>query len=99
MGGIWERMVRSVKSVMAALDDGRRLNDEILLTTLAETEDMINSRPLMLVSTDVSSDPLCPNNFLRGTCPNEAQEVIPPTNVAEALRDAHKRSQQLADEL
>ncbi|XP_055584832.1 uncharacterized protein LOC129737696 [Uranotaenia lowii] len=99
MGGAWERMVRSVKQVMTALDDGRRLNDEILLTTLAETEDMINSRPLTLVSSDPVVNALCPNVFLRGSDPNEPHEVIKPTNPAEALRDAYKRSQQLADDL
>ncbi|XP_055585330.1 uncharacterized protein LOC129738161 [Uranotaenia lowii] len=99
MGGAWERMVRSVKQVMAALDDGRRLNDEILLTTLAETEDMINSRPLTFVTTDPVMGALCPNVFLRGSDPNEPHEVIKPTHPAEALRDAYKRSQQLSDEL
>lgn len=46
MGGVWERMVRSVKEGMRALDDERKLNDEILQTVLAETESFINSRPL-----------------------------------------------------
>ncbi|XP_055522525.1 uncharacterized protein LOC129716715 [Wyeomyia smithii] len=36
MGGIWERMVRSVKECMKTLDDGRILTDEVLLTVLAE---------------------------------------------------------------
>ncbi|XP_055602700.1 uncharacterized protein LOC129751299 [Uranotaenia lowii] len=99
MGGVWERMVRSVKSVMAALDDGRKLNDEILLTTLAETEDIINSRPLTHVSSDSECEALSPNTFLRGSNPNEPQEVVYPTNLAEALRNSFKRSQQLADEL
>ena len=43
---IWERMVSTVKNVMVVLNDGRR----ILLTTLAETEDMVNSRPLVYAS-------------------------------------------------
>ncbi|XP_055584897.1 uncharacterized protein LOC129737760 [Uranotaenia lowii] len=88
MGGVWERMVRSVKSVMAALDDGRKHNDEILLTTLAETEDIINSRPLTDVSSDSECEALSPNTFLRGSNPNEPQEVVHPTNQAEALRDS-----------
>ncbi|XP_055527578.1 uncharacterized protein LOC129720168 [Wyeomyia smithii] len=64
MGGIWERMVRSVKEAMKALDDGCRLTDEVLLTTLAEAEDMINSRPLKYISQDSAA--ITPNHFLRG---------------------------------
>lgn len=45
MGGIWERMVRAVKEALKALNDGRKLTDEILLTTLSEAEDAINTRP------------------------------------------------------
>ncbi|XP_065085823.1 uncharacterized protein LOC135707837 [Ochlerotatus camptorhynchus] len=36
MGGIWERLVRSVKAALEVLNDGRRLTDEVLLTVLAE---------------------------------------------------------------
>ena len=50
MGGVWERLVRSVKGVLTAIDDGSRLTDEILLTSIAEAEDIINSRPLVYVS-------------------------------------------------
>uniref|UniRef100_A0A182R1L8 Uncharacterized protein n=1 Tax=Anopheles funestus TaxID=62324 RepID=A0A182R1L8_ANOFN len=46
MGGVWERMVHSVKEAIGALNDRRQLNDEILLTVLADSENLINSRPL-----------------------------------------------------
>ncbi|XP_055523080.1 uncharacterized protein LOC129717248 [Wyeomyia smithii] len=45
MGGVWERLVRSVKEMLTALDDGRRVTDEILQTTIVEAEDIISSRP------------------------------------------------------
>ncbi|XP_055622535.1 uncharacterized protein LOC129766105 [Toxorhynchites rutilus septentrionalis] len=99
MGCVWERMVRSVKDVMAALDDGRRLSDEILITTLAEEEDMINSRPLIYASSLSPTESLSPNHFIRGNAPNEPHEFVPPTNAAQSLRDAYKRSQQLANEM
>ncbi|XP_053699178.1 frequenin-1-like [Sabethes cyaneus] len=38
MSGIWERIVWLVKESMKALDNGRTLTDEMLLTVLAETE-------------------------------------------------------------
>ncbi|XP_058813920.1 uncharacterized protein LOC131677862 [Topomyia yanbarensis] len=99
MGGVWERMVRTVKEVMSVLNDGRRLNDEILLTSLSEAEDMINSRPLTFAPQESSVAALSPNMFLRGVAPNEPQDVITPTNVGQALRDSYKRSQQLADNM
>ncbi|XP_055634192.1 uncharacterized protein LOC129774475 [Toxorhynchites rutilus septentrionalis] len=99
MGGIWERMVRSVKEAMKALDDGRRLTDEILLTTLAEAEDMVNSRPLTYVSQESASETITPNHFLRGTTKSVDRHVDGSVDFAEALRDTYKRSQYLADQM
>ncbi|XP_055633804.1 uncharacterized protein LOC129774130 [Toxorhynchites rutilus septentrionalis] len=99
MGGIWERMVRTVKGVMETLDDGRKLTDEILLTTIAETGDIINSRPLVYAAPSSPQETLTPNHFLRGIAANEPQEVLPPTNPALALRDAYQRSVELTNNL
>ncbi|XP_053698696.1 uncharacterized protein LOC128745645 [Sabethes cyaneus] len=49
MGGIWERMVRAVKVTMATLSAKHRMNDEILLTVIAEAEEIVNRRPLVYV--------------------------------------------------
>ncbi|XP_055633029.1 uncharacterized protein LOC129773447 [Toxorhynchites rutilus septentrionalis] len=81
MGGVWERLVRSAKDALKALHDGRKLNDEILLTVLAEAEDMVNSRPLTYLpqeSADVEA--ISPNHFLRGLPSGEREEVHVPTN-------------------
>ncbi|XP_065077560.1 uncharacterized protein LOC135700833 [Ochlerotatus camptorhynchus] len=101
MGGIWERMVRSVKEAMRALDDGRKLTDEILVTTLAEAADMINMRPLTYLPQDsVETEALTPNHFLRGTVASADKQVDGgPTDFAEALRNIYKRSQYLADKM
>ena len=67
MGGVWERLVRSVKEMLTALDDGRRVTDEILQTTIVEAEGIINSRPLTYVSQQTEeAEALTPNHFLRG---------------------------------
>ncbi|XP_062549432.1 uncharacterized protein LOC134214000 [Armigeres subalbatus] len=100
MGGIWERMVRSVKEAMLVLNDGRRLTDEVLLTTLSEAEDMINTRPLTyrsLEPTDVEA--ITPNHFLRGVVRAADLNTSGPTKMAEALRNMYKRSQYLADRM
>ena len=99
MGGIWERMVRSVKAAMRALDDGKRLNDEILQTTISEAADMINSRPLTYMPQELANEEaITPNHFLRGTVTGLDIQVNP-TGSAEALRDIYKRSQYLCDRM
>ncbi|XP_053691773.1 uncharacterized protein LOC128740262 [Sabethes cyaneus] len=98
MGGVWERLVRSVKEALTTLNDGRRLTDEVLGTTIVNVEDIINSRPLTYVSQESSeAEALTPNHFLRGASPNLPCATFPQTNPAEALRDAFQRSQQLTD--
>ncbi|XP_062713378.1 uncharacterized protein LOC134290293 [Aedes albopictus] len=100
MGGIWERLVRSVKAVLAELDDGRSLSDEVLETVLAEAERMINSRPLTFVSKDnMEPEALTPNHFLLGypSCGREMR--LPSGNEAKGLRDQYERSQVLTDKL
>lgn len=98
MGGVWERLVRSVKAALVVLQDGRRLTDEVLLTTLAEAEDLVNSRPLTYAGLGPeASEALTPNHFVKG--PVLAADSISTTNEGEALRDLHKRSQALADRL
>ncbi|XP_058826810.1 uncharacterized protein LOC131686833 [Topomyia yanbarensis] len=100
MGGAWERMVRSVKEAMKALEDGRKLTDEILVTTLAEAEDMINTRPLTYMpQASAENEALTPNHFLRGIVKGADLLVDRGGNLAEALRDVYKRSQYLADRM
>ncbi|XP_065080970.1 uncharacterized protein LOC135703620 [Ochlerotatus camptorhynchus] len=98
MGGIWERLVRSVKAALVVFNDGRRLTDEVLLTTLAEAEDLINSRPLTYCGLGSDAiEALTPNHFVKGIGMTGKVELVPSTNEAEALRDSFKRA--LADQL
>lgn len=100
MGGVWERMVRSVKECMAVLNDGRKMNDEILMTTLAESEYLINSRPLVYSGTEDSElDAITPNHFLCGSTSGQHEPFRTPISLAEELRSTYKRSQYLAKEL
>ena len=100
MGGVWERLVRSVKEALTVLNEGKRLTDEILHTSIVEAEDIINSRPLTYVSQQSGETyALTPNHFLRGVSPNEPCSVPPSPRPAEALRDSYKRTQQIADEM
>lgn len=98
MGGVWERMVKSVKAAMKAIDDGRKLTDEVLLTTLSEAEDMINARPLTYLSQESGVEAITPNHFLRGFV-KEADLNVEHFGNTEALRNLYKRSQYLADRM
>ena len=67
-GCVRERVVRSFKHVFYANLGNRRLTDEILRTTLCLVEQILNSRPLVPVSSDATDlDALTPNHFLLGT--------------------------------
>ena len=48
MGGVWERQIRTVRKILAALlmEYGSHIDDEALRTLLCEVEAIINSRPL-----------------------------------------------------
>ena len=67
MGGVWERQIRTVKSVITSLlkSSPRRLDEESLRTFMTEAEGIVNSRPLTLENLhDPESTPLTPNQIL-----------------------------------
>ncbi|XP_062698771.1 uncharacterized protein LOC134284194 [Aedes albopictus] len=98
MGGVWERMVRSVKEAIRALDDGRKLNDEILVTVLTEAEGFINSRPLTYMPQDSANfEAITPNHFLLGNSSGAHDPLRTPVDIAASLRSSYQRSQFLSD--
>ena len=65
MGGAWERMIRTIRKVLQSLLGRQTLNDESLLTLMAEVESIINSRPLVPICfSDSNQEPLTPNHLL-----------------------------------
>lgn len=66
MGGIWERLIRTVRKVMSGLQNmGSRLSDEMFETLLCEVESIVNGRPITKVSDDVNDlECLTPNHLL-----------------------------------
>jgi hypothetical protein len=66
-GGVWERLVKSTKTVMVSILKGQRLTDELFQTALCIAEEILNDRPLTRVSTDVGdAQALTPNMLLAG---------------------------------
>ena len=80
MGGVWERMIKSIRNVLDALlkNHHARLDDESLHTLLVEAENIVNSRPLTMENlTDPDSEPLTAYNLLTW----KTKVVMPPPGV------------------
>ena len=77
-GGVWERQIRSIKSVMNGLirEHGSRLDEESLRTFLCEAEYTINNRPVTVetLNDPLSAPPLSPSMLLTG----KTRLVLPP---------------------
>ncbi|XP_068680391.1 uncharacterized protein [Montipora capricornis] len=100
MGGIWERQIRSVRSILSAMlqEHGRALNEESFSTLLMEVKCIINSRPLTVPSSDPDDlDPLTPNHLLT----MKSKMVMPPPDTFQQadvyLRKRWKRVQYLSN--
>ena len=74
MGGVWESLVKSVKTGLKAIVKDRIFTDESLQTFLCEVESVLNGRPLTSISDDISDfEPLTPNHLLIGEAsPNQS---------------------------
>ena len=102
MGGVWERQIRTVRSVLSSLlqSNGSQLDDESLRTLMCETEAIVNSRPLTVkdLSDPDSLQPLSPNHLLT----MKSRVILPPPGVFGSpdkyLRKRWRRIQHLANE-
>ncbi|XP_055629180.1 uncharacterized protein LOC129770390 [Toxorhynchites rutilus septentrionalis] len=86
MGGVWERMVRSIKTAINSIDTGKKLDDEGFSTLLAEAESIVNSRPLTYLPLETEAqEALTPNHFLLGSSNGIKQPTASPINQREAI--------------
>ena len=78
MGGIWERLIRTVRSVLSGLleDHAQQLDDEALRTLFTEAENIVNSRPLTIdnLTDPEAPEPITPNHLLT----LKVKVVLPP---------------------
>ena len=102
MGGIWESMIRSARTVLSALLDqhSSQLDDELLHTFMVEAEAVVNSRPLTYVdmTSSDSKEPLTPSQLL--TLKSKTILPFPGAFVKEDLfcRKRWRKVQYLANE-
>ena len=64
-GGVWERMIRSIRRILHSMIGERLVNEDTLRTFLTEVEKIMNDRPLTKVSADPKDlEALTPNHIL-----------------------------------
>lgn len=64
-GGVWQRLIRSVRKVLNSMLRTQKLDEEGLHTVLCEVEAIINSCPITKASTDPNDlEALTPNHLL-----------------------------------
>ncbi|XP_058816702.1 uncharacterized protein LOC131679977 [Topomyia yanbarensis] len=99
MGGVWERMVRSVKvAIGTILEASRKPDDETLETVIIEAEAMINTRPLTYIPLQsADEEALTPNHFLLGSSNGVKQLPVSPINYKTGLRSSWKLAQHITD--
>ena len=63
--GGWERLVKSAKKALRITLNGQLVNDETLLTLMAEIESLLTSQPLTRISVDPQDlEAITPNHFV-----------------------------------
>lgn len=89
-GGVWERLIRSVRKTLTAIMNGCSLDDEKFCTFLAEAERIINNRPITPVSSDARDlEALTPASLLKGAI----EASVPPGVFCKA--DGYRKSWRL----
>ena len=99
-GGIWERCIRSAKKHLVFLLSQDNIHIESFATVLAQTEFVMNSRPLTRVSTEPNDDlALTPMHFLcPGVFVHSGDQILPPSPPGDAgLRYSWRQSRALVD--
>jgi transposase InsO family protein len=91
MGGVWERLVRSVKNALNATLRERAPSEEVLHTVLLEAELVVNSRPLSYVASDPDEPVvLTPNHLLLGTAAGDTRSTTYDPSDVDARRQWKK---------
>lgn len=100
MGGVWERMIGVARKVLDALlldNKGASLTHEVLVTFMAEVSAIMNSRPLVPVSTDPESPQvLSPSMLLTQKC-ESGMHPLADFDCKNMLKAQWQRVQALAD--
>ncbi|KAF7650068.1 hypothetical protein LDENG_00131850 [Lucifuga dentata] len=96
-GGVWERLIRSVRQVLNSTLHQQTIDDEGLQTIFCAVESILNNCPLSTVSSDSHDlEPLTPNHILL----LKTQPILPPGTFLKTdlyARHRWKQVQYVAD--
>ncbi|XP_065203854.1 uncharacterized protein LOC135833945 [Planococcus citri] len=96
MGGAYERLIALVKEALKLTYYRITLTDRQLQVAIAETEAILNSRPLTYFGPNLEEDIITPNLFLRGNFPHILEvNADAPTVTGKSLVDSWKKADQL----
>lgn len=101
MGGVWERLIGTVKRILNAMflqRQGRDLTHEELTTFMSEICAIVNNRPVMDVSCDPDSPHLLTPSMLLTMKTSPDVEPFPPLGTKDALKSAWKNVQVMAED-
>lgn len=102
-GGIFERLIRSVKRCLKKTVGGATLTYEELLTVIVEVEMILNCRPLSYVSSEDPEEPLTPSHLLCGrrlmSLPDSNTSDTPDYDIDIQPHDLSRRMQHLSNVL
>lgn len=91
-GGVWERLIRSVRQVLTSTLRQQTLDDEGLQTIFCEVESILNNHPLSTVSSEPHDlEPLTPNHILL----LKTQPILPPGTFSKTDLYARRRWEQV----
>jgi len=91
-GGVWERMIRTIRNVFGSLLGEQKMTDEQLRTLMCEVESIVNGRPLTVNSSDPNDyAPLTPNDLLI----QKRVTIFPPGLFGSGLSYAARRWRQV----
>lgn len=97
MGGIWERMVRSVKVALRSCLGQALVTKDELVSTIIAIEGQLNSRPLTQLSSDPTDlSPITPAHLLLGRSLNQLPDNLTKDNLSDkvAVRWRHRAALQ-----
>ena len=94
-GGLWETGVKAVKLHLKKIIGNKLLSHEEFLTLVVQIEAVLNSRPLLPMSSEPNDlESLTPGHFLIGTSPNSLPDRRSPTKISNDKRCLVQRMRQ-----